>query len=215
MGGKRPWKRKEGGWGRNVLGGVAAVVFRLGQGSHVAAWTIDRRGAFAEVGDGSGGMVCLCDLGLVLLDGHGLLGVVWGGVVLLAGIVFLLGLVVDGWEGHGGVLLLLGVLVDLVVVGGAVRQVVSWRSQDAMKRWREAGGGGFEGVRVDLLMVLHRRLSVCWVWFVGRDRACEMSVMGKGGRLTSGRRLRTLRTTAFGWIHCDYGIMKRGFVSRC
>ena len=32
---------------RNVLGGIAAVVFRFGQGSHVAAWAIDRRGAFA------------------------------------------------------------------------------------------------------------------------------------------------------------------------
>lgn len=109
---------------RNVLGGVAAVVFRLGQGSHVAARTIDRRGAFAEVGDGGGGVVCLCDLGLVLLNGHGLLGVDWGWVVFLPAIVFLFGLVVDGWGGHGGVLVLLGVLMDLVVVGGAVRQVV-------------------------------------------------------------------------------------------
>ena len=72
-------------------------------------------------------MVCLCDLGLVLLDGHGLLGVDWGGVVLLAGVVFLFGLVVDRWGGHGGVLLLLGVLMDLVVVVvvvGAVRKMV-------------------------------------------------------------------------------------------
>lgn len=71
-------------------------------------------------------MVCLCHLGLVLLDGHGLLGVDWGGVVFLAGVVFLLGLVVDGWGGHGGVLLLLGILMDLVVVVvvGPVREVV-------------------------------------------------------------------------------------------
>ena len=96
-------------------------MLRLGQGSHVAAWTIDRRGGILEVGKGDGVLVAL---GLWYDRGHGLLGVDGGGRVFLAGVVFLLGLVVDGWGGHGGVLLLLGVLMDLVVVVGAVRQVV-------------------------------------------------------------------------------------------
>lgn len=99
----------------------------------MAAWAIDRRGGILEVGKGDDVLVAL---GLRYDRGHGLLGVDRGGVVFLAGVVFLLGLVVDGWGGHGGVLLLLGVLMDLVivvVVVGAVRQVVSWRSQDAMK----------------------------------------------------------------------------------
>lgn len=62
----------------------------------------------------------------MVLAGHGLLGVHGGGVLFLAGVVFLFGLVVDGRGGHGGVLLLRWVLMDLVVVVvGAVREVVS------------------------------------------------------------------------------------------
>ena len=60
----------------------------------MATRAIGRGSGILQVGEGNDGLVAL---GGGLLDGHGLLWVDWCRVCLLTSVVFLLGLVVDGW----------------------------------------------------------------------------------------------------------------------